>query len=290
MQQDQLKGIILTASASLWWGILGVLYFKFINFANPIEITIHRTIWTAFLLIFVVIYQKKIKILLNIFKQLKLVLLFSITGLLIMVNWLTWIYSVSVNKLLDASLGYYIYPIFSVFLGILFLNEKTNTRKLISICLVFLSLGWLLFKFGKIPWIGLTVAISWSLYGLIRKKINIPSDLGLLCETIILTPIALLAFFYLYKNNLNIFSFNQPVYSFYLFWAGFMTLVPLYLFIRGFEIVGIGSASMIFFLTPTSQFFMSIFIYGEPIDLNKLIAFIGIWISVIIYLNEVRKE
>ncbi len=201
MQQDQLKGIILTASASLWWGILGVLYFKFINFANPIEITIHRTIWTAFLLIFVVIYQKKIKILLNIFKQLKLVLLFSITGLLIMVNWLTWIYSVSVNKLLDASLGYYIYPIFSVFLGILFLNEKTNTRKLISIFLVFLSLGWLLFKFGKIPWIGLTVAISWSLYGLIRKKINIPSDLGLLCETIILTPIALLAFFYLYKNN-----------------------------------------------------------------------------------------
>ena len=79
MQQDQLKGIILTASASLWWGILGVLYFKFINFANPIEITIHRTIWTAFLLIFVIIYQKKIIILLNIFKQLKLVLLLSIT-------------------------------------------------------------------------------------------------------------------------------------------------------------------------------------------------------------------
>ncbi|MEK9639022.1 MAG: EamA family transporter RarD, partial [Pelagibacteraceae bacterium] len=86
---------------------------------NPIEITIHRTIWTAFLLIFVIIYQKKIKVLLNIFKQFKLVLLLSITGLLIMVNWLTWIYSVSVNKLLDASLGYYIYPIFSVFLGIL---------------------------------------------------------------------------------------------------------------------------------------------------------------------------
>ena len=290
MQQNQLKGIFLTISASLWWGILGVIYFKFINFANPIEVIIHRTIWTALLLIIAIAYQKKIKLMFKTFKNFKHISLLAVSGTLVMINWLTWVYALSIDKLLDASLGYYIYPILSVFFGIIFLNEKTNFKKLLSIFFVFVALLWLLIHFGSIPWIGLTVAISFSLYSLIRKKINIPSDIGLLCETLILTPFALIAFYYLSVNNLNIFSFDKPLLSFYLFWAGLMTLVPLYLYIRGFEIVGIGTASMIFFLTPTSQFLMGHYIYNEPLDINKLIAFIFIWISVIIYLNEIRKE
>ena len=287
---NNLKGILLTSLASLWWGILGVIYFKFINFANPIEVIIHRTIWTALLLIIAIGYQKKIKLMFKTFKNLKHIFLLAVSGTLVMINWLTWVYALSIDKLLDASLGYYIYPIISVFFGIIFLNEKTNFRKLLSVFFVFVALIWLLIHFGSIPWIGLTVAISFSLYSLIRKKINIPSDIGLLCETLILTPFALIAFYYLSVNNLNIFSFDKPLLSFYLFWAGLMTLVPLYLYIRGFEIVGIGTASMIFFLTPTSQFLMGHYIYNEPLDINKLIAFIFIWISVIIYLNEIRKE
>jgi len=274
----------------LWWGILGVIYFKFIDFANPIEVIIHRTIWTALLLIIAIAYQKKIKLMFKTFKNFKHISLLAVSGTLVMINWLTWVYALSIDKLLDASLGYYIYPILSVFFGIIFLNEKTNFKKLLSIFFVFVALLWLLIHFGSIPWIGLTVAISFSLYSLIRKKINIPSDIGLLCETLILTPFALIAFYYLSVNNLNIFSFDKPLLSFYLFWAGLMTLVPLYLYIRGFEIVGIGTASMIFFLTPTSQFLMGHYIYNEPLDINKLIAFIFIWISVIIYLNEIRKE
>jgi len=237
-----------------WWGILGVIYFKFINFANPIEIIIHRTIWTALLLIIAITYQKRIKLMFKTFRNFKHISLLAISGTLVMINWLTWVYALSIDKLLDASLGYYIYPIISVFFGIIFLNEKTNFKKLLSVFFVFVALLWLLIHFGSIPWIGLTVAISFSLYSLIRKKINIPSDIGLLCETLILTPFALIAFYYLSVNNLNIFSFDKPLLSFYLFWAGLMTLVPLYLYIRGFEIVGIGTASMIFFLTPTSQY------------------------------------
>jgi len=290
MIKTNTKGIFLTTLASLWWGILGVIYFKFIDFANPIEVIIHRTIWTALLLIIAIAYQKKIKLMFKTFKNFKYISLLSVSGTLVMINWLTWVYALSIDKLLDASLGYYIYPILSVFFGIIFLNEKTNFKKLLSVFFVFVALLWLLIHFGSIPWIGLTVAISFSLYSLIRKKINIPSDIGLLCETLILTPFALIAFFYLSVNNLNIFSFDKPLLSFYLFWAGLMTLVPLYLYIRGFEIVGIGTASMIFFLTPTSQFLMGHYIYNEPLDINKLIAFIFIWISVIIYLNEIRKE
>ena len=105
-----------------------------------------------------------------------------------------------------------------------------------------------------------------------------------------MTPFALIFFAYLAINNINIFSFNEPVLSFYLFWSGLMTLIPLFWYTRGFNLIGIGPASMIFFLTPTSQFFLGFFYYNEPLDIHKLISFIFIWIAVIIYLNELRKE
>ena len=112
----------------------------------------------------------------------------------------------------------------------------------------------------------------------------------MLIETLILTPIALLLFIFLVKNNLNIFSLNEPVLSFYLFWAGLMTLIPLFWYTRGFGLIGIGPASMIFFLTPTAQFLLGLYYFNEPLILDELIAFIFIWIAVIIYLNELRKE
>ena len=105
-----------------------------------------------------------------------------------------------------------------------------------------------------------------------------------------MTPIAIILFYYLTKNNLNIFSLEKPDLSFYLFWAGFMTLIPLFWYTKGFNLIGIGPASMIFFLTPTAQFFLGFFYYGEPLDTHKLISFIFIWIAVLIYLNELRKE
>ena len=142
----------------------------------------------------------------------------------------------------------------------------------------------------SIPWIGITVALTFSLYGLIRKRFKVSSDIGLLIETLLMTPLALLLFYYLFKNNLNIFSVNEPNLSFYLFWAGFMTLIPLFWYTKGFNLIGIGPASMIFFLTPTAQFFLGVIYYEEPLVLHKLISFIFIWIAVIIYLNELRKE
>ena len=104
------------------------------------------------------------------------------------------------------------------------------------------------------PWIGLTVAITFSIYGLIRKKIKVSSDVGLLIETLMISPIAIGLFIYLMNANMNIFSYEEPLLSFYLFWSGFMTLVPLFLYTIGFKIIGIGPASMILFLTPKLQF------------------------------------
>ena len=290
MKKNLLKGSLFTVGASLWWGVIGVIYFKFISFANPIELTVHRTIWTAFLLIITTSYFSKWGYFMKVIKIKKNLLILFLTGVLVTINWFTWLYSISVNKMLDAAFGYYIFPILSVFLGAIFLKEKINRNKILAVILVILSIFYLLLQFKSIPWIGLTVAISFSLYSLIRKKINISTDIGLFVETLLMTPVAIFFFIFLVKNNLNIFSFNNLELSFYLFLAGFMTLVPLFLYTKGFEFIGIGPASMIFFITPTAQFFLSIFYLNEILDLHKLMSFIFIWTAVIIYLNELRKE
>ena len=191
---------------------------------------------------------------------------------------------------MDAALGYYIFPILSVFFGIIFLKEKYNKNKILSVLLVVVALIYLLFKLGEIPWIGIIVAVTFSLYALIRKKIKVSSDTGLLIESLLISPMAIVLFIYLIKNDTNIFSIDEPILSFYLFWAGLMTLIPLFWYTKGFELIGIGPASMIFFLTPTAQFFLGLYYFNEPLILDKLISFIFIWIAVLIYLNELRKE
>ena len=290
MKKKYLDGSILTIGASLWWGIIGVIYFKFVSFASPVELVVHRTIWTAFLLIITTFLFSKWKIFFNALKNTKKTILLFVSGFLVMINWLTWLYAISINKLVDASFGYYIFPLFSVFFGIVFLKEKYNRNKIFAVFLVFFSILYLIFHYKVLPWIGLIVAITFSVYGLIRKKINIDSDISLLIETLLLSPIAIIAFAYLVKLDLNIFSFNEMKLSFYLLFAGPMTLIPLYLYTKGLQLVGIGPASMIFFATPTSQFLLGTLVYGETLDVHKLISFIFVWIAVFIYLNELRKE
>ena len=226
----------------------------------------------------------------KILKKRKNQFLLFISGLLVSINWATWLYAVSTNRLLDSSLGYYIYPIISVFLGKIFLNEKLNKNQFIAVILVVVSLLYFLFKLGELPWIGLTVAITFSIYGLIRKKIKVSSDIGLLIETLLISPIAISLFIYLVYSNMNIFSIAEPILSFYLFWSGFMTLVPLFLYTIGFKIIGIGPASMVLFLTPTSQFLLGVTYFNEALTLEKFFGFFIIWIAVTIYLNELRKE
>jgi len=290
MKRNLFKGSLFTVGASLWWGVIGVLYFKFVSFASALELTIHRTIWTALLLIITTSYFSKWSEFNKIIKKKINIFILFVTGLLISINWYTWLYAVQTNNLLDAALGYYIFPIISVFLGIIFLKEKYNRNKIISVILVILALIYFLIKLGEIPWIGITVALTFSLYGLIRKKVKVSSDIGLLIETLLLAPIAIFLFIYLISNNLNIFSLSEPLLSFNLFWAGLMTLIPLFWYTKGFELIGIGPASMIFFLTPTAQFFLGLYYFNEPLILDELIGFIFIWLAVIIYLNELRKE
>ena len=289
MKQKIINGILYSAAGSFWWGIIGVLYFKYVSFVGHIELVIHRTIWTAFILIFTTTYLSKWNIVLSIVKDFKKLSILFLTGLLIFANWGLWIYAVVTNRLIDASFGYYIFPILSVFFGIVFFKEQTNRNKIISILLVFLAVTILLFNFESLPWIGLSVALSWSFYNLIRKKINIPADIGLFVETLLLSPIAILAFYFISKEGNNFFTFSDLNLAFILFLAGLMTLVPLYLYLKGVELAGLGTTGMIFFIAPTGQFLLGFFYFEESFNAVKLLSFCIIWVAVFIYLKDLNS-
>jgi chloramphenicol-sensitive protein RarD len=290
MKKNILYGIFFGTSASLWWGIIGVFYFKFVSFASPIELVVHRTVWTSFLLLVTTTLYSKWRDTFLILKDLKKTLLLLLTGILIFANWLTWIYAVVTNKLIDASFGYYMMPILSVFFGILFLKESCNKQKILSVSLVIISVIYLFFNFKSVPWTGLIIAFAWSTYSLIRKKINVQADLGLLIESTFITPIALFIFYIISLDGNNFFSLSDPATSFWLFLAGAMTVIPLFLFLKGVELAGLGTTSMIFYITPTCQFLLGAFYFDEFFDFNKLVGFIIIWIAVAIYLHDITRD
>ena len=290
MKKNTFHGILYGASGSLWWGTLGVLYFKSASFAGPIELVVHRTIWTAFSLIVTTSLFSKWDAFFSIIKKKKELIYLLITGILIFCNWSTWIYAVVSNKLIDASFGYFIMPILSVFLGIIFLKESYNKQKLISVLLVAISIIYLLINFASVPWAGLIVGFTWSAYSFLRKKINVASDIGLLIESLFITPFALIIFYFITLDGNYFFTLTEPKIAFWLFLAGPMTVIPLFLFLKGVDLAGLGNSGMIFFITPSCQFLLGLFYYNEHFDFNKLIGFIIIWIAVAIYLYDLSRE
>tara|TARA_B100000029_G_scaffold181195_1_gene178892 strand:- start:250 stop:1134 length:885 start_codon:yes stop_codon:yes gene_type:complete len=290
MNKNTFYGILYGASGSLWWGTLGVLYFKSASFAGPIELVIHRTVWTSFTLIIATTLFSKWNYFYKVLRNRKKVFYLLITGILIFCNWSTWIYAVVTNKIVDASFGYFIMPILSVFLGILFLKEKYNKQKILSITLVIISIIYLLFNYSSVPWVGLVVGITWSSYSFLRKKINVESDIGLFIESLFISPLALFIFYIITLDGNYYFSFSDPQIAFWLFLAGPMTVIPLFLFLKGVDLAGLGTSGMMFFLAPTGQFLLGIFYYNEYFDFNKLIGFIIIWIAVAIYLHDLSRE
>ena len=181
-------------------------------------------------------------------------------------------------------------PIISVFLGNFFLKEKISYKAKLSIFIVIISILYLLFiNFKSIPWVGLLVAILWSVYNLIRKKINVDTDVGLLIESLFILPFILIAFYIITKNNFNDFDISDPSLMVILILAGPMTVIPLFLYVRGVELIGLGPTGMIFYITPTLQFILGFFYYNEEFLLVKFVSFIIIWIAVIIYLKDLYE-
>ena len=290
MNQNFHKGLLLTSFGSFWWGFIGVIYFKYLEFIGFVEIVIHRCLWTAVtLLITTCIFSKWKIFFITISDKKKLIALFF-SGLLIFINWAVWIYAIATDRIIDASFGYFIMPILSVFLGYIFFKEKLNQKRIFSIFLVVVSIIILLFfNVKSLPWVGIIVALSWGFYNLIRKKINVDTDTGLLIESLFILPIALISFYLVYEKGLNDFSLNNPGLSLFILLAGPMTVIPLFLYVRGVELCGLGPTGMIFYITPTLQFLLGYFYYEEAFSMIKLVSFILIWIAVVIYLKDLYE-
>ena len=285
------KGLLLTSLGSFWWGFIGVIYFEYVAFIGHIELVVHRCLWTAVMLIFTTFFLNKWKIFFNEIKDKRKLFALFISGFLIFINWSIWIYAVASERIIDASFGYFIMPIISVLLGYIFFKEKLNNKRIFSILLVLISIIiMILFNLKSLPWVGLIVALSWAFYNLVRKKIIIDTDIGLLIESLFIFPFALIVFYLIVKKGLNDFNYQNPGLSFFLLLAGPMTVIPLFLYVRGVEIIGLGPTGMIFYITPTLQFILGYFYYGEDFSLVKFGSFIIIWIAVIIYLRDLYEN
>ena len=290
MNKDFNKGLLLAGFGSFWWGFIGVLYFKYIAYIGHVELVVHRCLWTTFTLVISTFLFSKWDIFFNIIKNKKYLIYLFFSGFLIFINWAVWIYAIATDRIIDASFGYFMMPILSVLLGYIFFKEKLNKKRIFSIILVIFSILYLiLVSFKSLPWVGLIVALSWGFYNLIRKKINIDTDIGLLIESLYILPFAALAFHLIASNNHNDFQLSNPPMMLFIFLAGPMTVIPLFLYVRGVELSGLGPTGMIFYITPTLQFLLGFFYYEEPFSITKLVSFIFIWIAVIIYLKDLYE-
>ena len=284
------KGIISSSVGSFWWGVIGTYYFQYIAFVGTFEVVVHRCIWTTLILLISTTFFNKWHLFKEIIINKKKLFVLIITSFLIFGNWTIWIYAVATNRIIDASFGYFIFPIISVFFGFIFFKEKLNKKRIISICLVIISTLYLLFNFDSLPWVGFAVAFLWSIYNLLRKKINVDTDIGLFIESLFIMPLAIIIFYFIIQNNFNDFSLSHPSLMFLLFLAGPMTVIPLFLYVKGVELSGLGPSGMIFFITPTGQFLLGFFYFNETFSTHKFMSFILIWIAVSIYLKDLYEH
>ena len=290
MKEQFNKGLLLTSLGSFWWGFIGVLYFEYVSFIGHIELVVHRCLWTAVMLIITTSFLAKWNTFLIIISNKKNLLFLFFSGLLIFINWAVWIYAVATERIIDASFGYFIMPIISVLLGYIFFGEKLNKKRFFSIFLVLISIFILIFfNLKSLPWVGLIVAFSWAFYNLLRKKIQVDTDVGLLIESLYILPFAILTFYLITQKGLNNFNMSNPGLSLFLILAGPMTVIPLFLYVRGVELIGLGPTGMIFYITPTLQFILGYFYYNEEFSIVKFVSFIIIWIAVIIYLKDLYE-
>ena len=290
MNEQFNKGLLLTSLGSFWWGFIGVIYFQYVSFIGHIELIVHRCFWTTVMLLFTTSFFSKWKHFKKILQNKKVLLALLISSFLIFINWAIWIYAVATERIIDASFGYFIMPIISVLLGYIFFKERLNSKRIFSILLVLISIIILIFlNLKSLPWVGLIVAFSWAFYNLVRKKINIDTDVGILIESLYILPFIIIVFYFITKNGFNDFSFSNPSLSLLLILAGPMTVIPLFLYVRGVELIGLGPTGMIFYITPTLQFILGYFYYNEDFSSIKFLSFIIIWIAVIIYLRDLYE-
>jgi len=283
---ERLTGMAATAGAYLLWGILP-LYWKLVDLVPPLEILAQRITWSFFFMALVLLSTRKFKDfwgeLCEISCKLKKLSGIVIASLLISVNWLTYIWAVNSNHIIDTSLGYYINPLVSVLLGIMILKEKLSFWQMVSFFLAMLGVLNLTFHFGAFPWVALILAITFGLYGLCKKMIQLGAITGIALETLIMTPFALLYLNYVHNNGALFFGFGHPGISALLAGAGVVTAVPLILFASGARRLPLSTMGFLQYIAPTIALLLGVFIFHEPFTTVHMVSFVFIWVALTVF-------
>ena len=290
MKTNFTRGIFYACIAAIWWGMPQPIFFNEIKFIPSLEVAMHRGIWSFFILFLFLLFLNDIYDFFKLFKSLKKIIILTITSLLIATNWLGFIYAVSIDKVQDASLGYFLTPLISISLGYLILGENLNLRKIISVSLMLIACIILFATLNNFPFLALFIGTTWGLYGLLRKQIQVSPAKGLLFESGLISLFAFPYLIYLNYENVGYFDLNFSYISIMLFCTGIVTIIPLFFFNLGLRYTTLGLAGVLFYIAPSFHFITSIFILGEYMEVQKFIAFVIIWIAVCIFIYDAVKN
>ena len=257
---------------------------------SSIEIVAHRSFWSAiFLLLYIYLFSGFGREILR--KGIRELWLLFLSGILIAINWYGFIYAVNSGNALQASLGYYIFPLVAVFLGIVFNSEKFTYIQIFSISLVIISVILLVYMNGEVPSLALILAFSFGFYGLIKSNMKLDPISSVTYETILITPLAILMLFFLSEPIINSDALVSERTIILLVFSGLITAVPLVLFSTGTKVFSYATVGLIQYLNPTIQFLIAIFYFKEAFEVGHALAFSLIWVALFIYSFEsISKE
>ncbi|WP_409423876.1 EamA family transporter RarD [Pseudoalteromonas sp. RW-H-Ap-1] len=279
---EQRKGAIFACLAFFMWG-LAPIYFKMIQHVSAFEILLHRVIWSVVFLIVVVSvlsYWDKIK---RILIQPKLILMLVVTSTLLGFNWGLFIWAVNNNHMLDASLGYYINPLLNVLLGMVFLNERLRKLQGAAVALAFTGVLLQLISFGSFPVVAFSLATSFALYGLLRKKLQVDALPGILIEALILLPVALTYWWLMVPTETSNLPANDWQTNALLVSAGIVTTLPLLCFTGAAKRLQYTTLGFFQYIGPSLMFILAVVFYGEVFDAERVITFACIWSALAIF-------
>ncbi|RBW69851.1 EamA family transporter RarD [Bacillus taeanensis] len=290
---EQLIGILATIGAYVLWGFLPI-YWKLIHGAVPEEILAHRIIWSFVFMIFILLLTKKLSSFWADFRGLmktpKKLLGITLASFVISINWFAYIWAVNNNHVVEASLGYYMNPLVSVLLAMIFLKERLSFWQMISFFLALIGVLNMTVHFGSMPWVALSLAISFAVYGLLKKLASLGAMTGLTIETLIITPFALLYLGNLQTSGTSAFTVEEPLTALLLIGAGGATAIPLLLFASGANRIPLSLIGFLQYIAPTIMLIIGTVFYKEPFNDVHLVSFIFIWISLVIFSLSRTKQ
>ncbi|WP_187488339.1 EamA family transporter RarD [Duffyella gerundensis] len=287
--QQTRQGIFFALGAYFIWGIAPI-YFKLLQQVPPAEIMTHRVIWSALFMLLLISASRSWPQVRAIVRQPIKVLLLAVSAVTIGGNWLLFIWSVNNHHMLEASLGYFINPLLNVVVGMLFLGERFRRLQWLAVVLAACGVMVQLWKFGSVPIIALGLALSFSFYGLLRKKIAVDAQTGMLIETLWLLPMASLYLFGIADSSTSHLGDNAASLNLLLIAAGIITTIPLMLFAAACTRLRLSTVGFFQYLGPTLMFLLAVLFYGEQLTQDKVVTFGFIWLALALFIFDALRN